>query len=165
MRTIYTTTKYFVTRELYFRKAHKKEREKRNDSKNPLTFDPIHGNIIPIVKIPNNGPFVIASKLIVNWSTVLPIFSTKNTRQRQNTPTPTTTNRIIQLIVCSVSGCLTKGLTKSSSTTADMELRHVERELSAALKTPATNNPVSPGNSCNVCITNNGKSWSFRRAS
>lgn len=132
--------------------------------KGPLTFAPIHGNIIPIVKIPSNGPFVIASKLIVSCSTVLPIFSTINTKQRQKIPTPTTTKRIIQLIVCSVSGCLTKGLTKSSRTTADIEFKQVERELNAALNTPATNNPVRPGNSCSVCITNNGKSWSLRRA-
>lgn len=125
-----------------------------------LTFALIHGKKIPIVKIPNKGPFVIASKLIVNCSTV-PSFSTTYTMHTQKTPSPTTTDLITQFTWFSVSGFFTYGFTKSSSTTADIELRHVESELSAAENTPAMKRPLKPGSSPSVSITKSGSIWSF----
>lgn len=116
-----------------------------------------HGRNIPSVNIPNKGPFVIASKLIVNCKTV-PNFSTTYTRHKQTTPTPTTTDLIIQFIALSDNGLSTNGFTKSSRTTADIEFKHVDKELRAALKTPAMNNPERPGYSDKVSNTNNGKS-------
>lgn len=110
-----------------------------------FTCDLIHGRKIPIVKIPNNGPLVIASKLIVSCRTV-PAFSTMYTIQTQTTPMTTTTERMTQLISSSVKGFLAKGFTKSSRTTADIELRQVESELSAAEKTPAIKRPLNPAN-------------------
>lgn len=127
------------------------------------TVELIHGKRTPMVKMPNSGPFVIASKLIVNWSTV-PNFWTTTTRATQTIPITTTTIRIIQLMAVFDSGFFTNGLTKSSSTIADMEFKQVDSELSAALKTPATNKPVSPWMSPRVSMTNSGKSWSLADA-
>lgn len=110
-----------------------------------LTFDLIQGRKIPIVKMPKSGPFVIASRLIVNCKTV-PIFSTTYTKATQITPTTTTTDLIIQLICLTLSGDFTNVLKKSSNTTADNEFKHVDKELNAAEKTPAMNNPERPGN-------------------
>lgn len=135
-----------------------------NTSSNWLTLPLIHGTKIPIVKMPSNGPFVIASKLIVSCSTV-PIFCTTTTKATQITPTQTTTERIIQLTAKFERGRLTNGLKKSSKTTADMEFRHVDSELRAALNTPAIKRPDRPGISPRVSITNSGSSWSFARAS
>lgn len=112
---------------------------------------------MPIVKMPKSGPFVIASKLMVSCKTV-PIFCTTTTKARHITPTQTTTERIIQLMAKSDNGRLTNGLKKSSNTTADMEFKHVDNELRAALNTPAMNRPDKPGISPNVFITNNGSS-------
>lgn len=111
----------------------------------------------PMVKIPNKGPFVMASRLMVNCRTV-PMCSTMYTRNTHNTPTDTTTERIIQLMAVSDNGLLTKGLIKSSNTTADMEFRQVDKELKAALNTPAMKRPVKPGYSPKVSITNSGNS-------
>lgn len=110
-----------------------------------------------MVNIPNNGPFVIASKLIVSCKTV-PIFCTTTTSATHKIPTPTTTDRIIQLTARFDNGRLTNGLKKSSNTTADIEFKHVDNELKAALKTPAINKPDNPGNSPSTSITNSGNS-------
>lgn len=112
---------------------------------------------IPMVKMPSKGPFVIASKLIVSCKTV-PIFSTTPTRIKQISPTITTTDRIIQLIALALNGCVVNGLTKSSRITADIEFKHVDNELRAALNIPATNTPVRPGKSPRISITNSGRS-------
>lgn len=78
----------------------------------------------------------------------------------QTTPITTTTERITQLTARSDNGSLAYGFTKSSSTTADMELRQVDKELSAAENTPAMNKPDSPGSSPKVSITKSGSIWS-----
>lgn len=117
----------------------------------------IQGKKIPIVKTPSKGPFEIDSKLIVNCKTV-PIFSTTFTSNKHKIPTPTTTDLMIQFIDLSDKGFLTNGFTKSSKTTADIEFKHVESELKAALKTPAMNRPASPGYSDNVSSTKRGRS-------
>lgn len=114
--------------------------------------------------MPSNGPFVMASKLMVNCRTV-PIFCTTTTRATQIKPTQTTTDRIIQLTAKFDNGRLTNGLKKSSNTTADIEFRQVDSELRAALNTPAMKRPDKPGISPNVSMTNSGKSWSLARAS
>lgn len=121
------------------------------------TFPLTNGIRIPIVKIPSKGPFVMASRLMVSCKTV-PSFSTRTTNATLRMPTPTTTERIIKLIALSERGRFTNGLQKSSRTTADIELRHVDRELRAALKTPAMKIPDKPGKSPSTSITNRGKS-------
>jgi hypothetical protein len=120
-----------------------------------LTCEFIQGRNIPIEKTPKSGPFVIASKLIVNCNTV-PAFSTTYTMQTDEIPITTTVDLMTQLIIRSVNGFFANGFTKSSKTTADIEFRHVDKELRAAEKTPEMKRPLNPGNSPNVSITNNG---------
>lgn len=65
---------------------------------------------------------------------------------------------MIQFMAMFDRGFFTNGFTKSSNTMADMEFKHVLKEESAALKTPATNKPVNPNWPPRVSMTNNGKS-------
>jgi hypothetical protein len=76
-----------------------------------------------------------------------------------------TVDLMTQFIMRSVNGFSVKGLTKSSSTTALIEFRHVDSELRAALKTPAINRPLRPGSSPSVSITKSGSIWSLAFAS
>lgn len=110
----------------------------------PFTFELIHGIRMPMVNIPSKGPLVIASRLMVNCNTV-PIFCTTITSATQMIPTHTTTERMMQLMAKFDNGFFANGLKKSSNTTADIEFRHVDNELSAALNTPAINRPDNPG--------------------
>uniref|UniRef100_A0A1Y1LMK1 Uncharacterized protein n=1 Tax=Photinus pyralis TaxID=7054 RepID=A0A1Y1LMK1_PHOPY len=107
-------------------------------------FGDIHGKRTPIPNNAREGPPVMAPILIVNCNTA-PNFSTTKTRATQIAPKITMVLFMSMFTFLSVNFSTKSGLQKSSKTTAAMELRPVDKELRAALKTPATNNPGKPG--------------------
>lgn len=122
-----------------------------------------------------------------------PSLSTTNTRPTHTAPNATTTRRMTTCTWASLGGVLAMGRQKSSTTTAAMELSPVDSELrahegdklcgsaylpggdstrgrgdsclSAALNTPATKSPGSPGYMPRVSMTSSGSTWSLARAS
>lgn len=96
------------------------------------------------------GPIVTAPVIVAICKTV-PIFSTKNTKGMQVKPKKVTIALNRMPFCLSVKS--TNGFTKSSEITQAIEFKPVDRELKAALNTPATKRPGNPGTAPNMRIT------------
>lgn len=99
-----------------------------------ITLAFTHGNKIPIVNIPSEGPLSIALMVIESWRTCVPVLSTTKTKPTHITPKITTVSFINISAHLVVNGVLRNGFIKSSNTTAAKELSPVDNELNKLYK-------------------------------